>query len=470
MAESKACSVVTIPLKTEKWQEDKLNQRMDLCRKVYNNMVHDFMKEYKKMLRDKSYNETKDIILSAYKTEDEKEKKKIKASAEYKEAVKANQMIVRDYKFSEFGIGGDSIKYAKVYSENISSTMANLSIGKPLWTAFERMLYGNGEIVHYKKYGDLNSIATDGKSGIRILDENNKTVKKWDGTGKLYCVCGTNKGKVLRMPLKIDKKDLYKLEMLTDRTYKIVRITRKLVNSVYKYYVQITVEGAPALRYNNNGELKNGIGSGKVGIYIDTNSITCYKESEDKFYVIDLTKSADYEDKRNKILQEMDYLRRKNNPDNYNSDGTVKKGIVEDGKRHKLKWVDSKKYKQLKFKLSNLYRIEQEQRKLDRQNWSNQILSLGDQFFVNDYPFQYASERLKFSEEDEKTESGKFKKKSKKGKDIGKNAPATLITLLDQKIASRGKETSSLTKIKLKNIDYSEGYRKFYAKKVLDNS
>ena len=37
MAENKIMSVVTLPLKTEKWQEDILQKRFELCRKIYNN-------------------------------------------------------------------------------------------------------------------------------------------------------------------------------------------------------------------------------------------------------------------------------------------------------------------------------------------------------------------------------------------------------------------------------------------------
>ena len=469
MAEKKVFSVVTIPLKTEKWQSDKLNQRMELCRKVYNNLLHDLLKNYKKMLRENDYKESREKINEAYKISDEKERKKIKTTDDYKNAVLKNQNIIRQYGFNEFGINALSLEYAKVYKENISSNVAMLSIGKPMWAAFEKMMYGNGETVHYKKYGSLNSIASDGKSGIRIVNENNKTVKKWDGNGKLYCICGTNKGKVLKMPLKIDRKDTYKLEMLTDRTYKIVRITRKLVRGKYKYYVQLTVEGLPALRYNEKtGEIRNTTGHGEVGIYIDTTSITCYKASEDKFYKIDLSKGISYENECNKIMQKMDHLRRLHNPDNFNADGTIKKGIIVDGKRRKLIWNNSKNYYKLKNQLSDLYRVEAEQRKLERQRWSNQIIALGDTFYVNDYPFQYAAERKKFSEGEEKDENGRFKKKSKAGKAIKNNAPATLVSLIEQKVATRGGESSSFTKIKLKDVDYNtEGYREYYAKALI---
>ena len=55
MAENKIMSVVTLPLKTEKWQEDILQKRFELCRKIYNNMLHYEMKQLNKALQYAMY-------------------------------------------------------------------------------------------------------------------------------------------------------------------------------------------------------------------------------------------------------------------------------------------------------------------------------------------------------------------------------------------------------------------------------
>ena len=232
--ETKSMSVVSIPLKTEIWQEDVLFKRFELCRKIYNNMLHYELKQYNKMIHDPEYVSSIETIHNVYKMDDEKAKKEAKKSPEYKAAAEKQKELLRAYGMSEFGFTKTIGDFYKVYSQNISSSMAGISIAKPMWTAFDKMLFGNGETVHYKKYDSWKSIATDGKSGIRLINKDGDTVLHRSGDEKLWCVCGTSKGKVLKMPLKIDKKDTWLLEML-DRDIKIVRITRKRVKDKYKY-------------------------------------------------------------------------------------------------------------------------------------------------------------------------------------------------------------------------------------------
>ena len=84
-------SVVTVPLKTRPFQDDIINKRMELCRKVYNNMLHDKLKDLRKMEHDKDYKASLEIIHSYYKCEDKKKAAEIKKSQEYKEQYVARQ-------------------------------------------------------------------------------------------------------------------------------------------------------------------------------------------------------------------------------------------------------------------------------------------------------------------------------------------------------------------------------------------
>lgn len=461
--ELKGRSVVTLPIRTEKWQEDILFKRFELCRNIYNAMLGYELKQYRKMVQEQKYKESLEIIFSAYKIENEKEKKKFKKTEAYKEAVATQRDYLREYGFSEFGFTKTVGNFYKIFSQNISSTMAGLSIAKPMWAAFEKMLFGNGNMVHFKKYDTWNSIVTDGKSGIRIVNEEEKTVLHRNGNEKLYVLMGGQKGKKLKMPIKIDSKDYYALEML-DRDIKTVRITRKKVRGVYKYYVQLCVVGPPTVKYDiSTGEIKNPVGEGRVGVYIDTTSVTVYSDQGKTYF--DLSEGFDVQEEKIADLQRyLDNSRRISNPDNYNPDGTTKKGQMKNGKRVRLQWTYSNEYKKTKDELANLHRMISEKRNLQRNLIANKILKLGCEIVVNDYPFQYAAMRKK---EDEFSESGKPLSKKKAGKAIGQNAPATLVMLLDQKLKSQGYD--GVTKVKLSDIDYSEaGYRDFYAKEFYE--
>ena len=47
--------IVQFPLKTEKYQEDILNKRFEIGRKIYNSLVNVTQKRYKEMMKTKKY-------------------------------------------------------------------------------------------------------------------------------------------------------------------------------------------------------------------------------------------------------------------------------------------------------------------------------------------------------------------------------------------------------------------------------
>jgi hypothetical protein len=453
-----AVSVVTIPLKTEKWQSDLLVKRFEICRQIYNSMLGYELKKLREMERKPEYKQAQDTIASAYKNMTKQERKKSKG---VKSAIDAKKDLMKEYGFSDFGFTNDVGRFYKYFNANVSSMMAGRSIAKPMWAAFDDYFYGNGEKIKFKRKGDWHSIVTDGKSGIRIVDEEGNTVLGEANGRKLYCLCGTNKGKPAKMPLKIDKSDTYKLEML-DRKYKCVRITHKEVRGKLKWYVQITVDGTPAVRYDKDGVIKNPINEGKVGIYVDTSQVV-YTTDGKTFTTIsleDTEKDIYYDTKIAEIQRYLDNSRRATNPENYNSDGTIKKGNMQDGKRYKLRWNLSKGYYKALAELKDLYRVQSENRKLERIVIANEILSHGNCIAVNDYPFQWAAMRKK----ETKSEN---ERKKKAGYAVGHNAPAMLVTLIDAKLTSAG--NCGVTKIKISDIDKSDGYRKFYTKQMYES-
>lgn len=458
--EPKMMSVVTLPLKTEIWQEDVLNKRFELCRKIYNNMLHYELKQLNKAMNDKRYRDAKAVINEVYKLSNEKEKKERKKSEEFKEAAKITNDILKEYGLTEYGFTAEVLKQREVYKTNIPSVVASLSVAKPMWAAMDKKLFGNGNALHYKKKDTWRSMASDGKSGIRLVNADEKTVLHREGNEKLWVKMSVPHGKTVLIPVMIDPKDSYKAEML-DRNVKIVRITRKFCKTKYHYYVQLTVEGAPAIRYDKDGNLKNPVGHGKVGMYIDTTSVTLALPNGDVQY-ISLKSDGKTAAKIAELQRYMEASRRAMNPDNYNEDGTIKKGIWEDGRIRRLHWVESNGYKCAKQKLRNLYRVESENRTLVRQVLANQILSYGDEIVVNDYAFQSAAMRKKVKNE----ATGEVEKHKKAGKAIGENAPATLVMLIESKL--KAKAGNGITRVKL-DVDFEkEKYREFYAKELLN--
>ncbi len=46
--------IIQFPLKTEKYQEDSLNKRFEIGRKIYNSLVNITQKRYKEMVKQKN--------------------------------------------------------------------------------------------------------------------------------------------------------------------------------------------------------------------------------------------------------------------------------------------------------------------------------------------------------------------------------------------------------------------------------
>lgn len=434
-------SVITIPLKTRIYEEDIINKRMELCRKVYNNMLHDRLKALRKMEHDKDYISSKEVIMSAYKTDDKNVAKAIKKSQEYKDAQEMQKAKMREYGFSEYDFASQVLIYIKTFASNITGTVAIYSISKPMWAAFDKYFFSNGQAVHFKKFESLNSVASDGKAGLKIVGLNKKSTRSPESPFGLSLMYGSNRaGKVITMPLIVDKKDLYMQEMICNNI-KVVRLVRRRINGKYKYYVQLTVNCAPAIKYDKEtGEIKNPINNGNVGIFIDTRKITiCSKNGIKQIDLID-KKQLKMEETISDINRFLDNSRRISNPENFNEDKTIKKGMFVEGRRTKLKWTNSKNYIKAKNKKADIQRRLAEQRKIRAGEISNLILSLGNNIICNDYNFKAAQMRKKETEINEK---GNYISKSKAGKNISYSAPAMLLNILDNKLIARGYNTIS---------------------------
>lgn len=458
--ETKAMSVITVPLKTEKWQEDIIDKRLELCRKIYNSMLRHRMKLYNIMAEKEEWVNATKIINDAYKSSDKAKRK----TDEFKAAAEVKKEFLRNFGFSEFDFISEALEFRKVYSQNVSSTVASMTIASPMWVAFEKVFFDKGKKVHFKKYGDITTVVSDGKSGIRIIDKNGKTVKKPDGNTDLYCVFSSQGGKAIIMPLVIDHNDVYLLEML-DRNIKVVRIKREQIHGKNRYFVQLTVEGVPAVKYDETtGEIMHPINEGRVGIYIDTRYCTVATESGITQY--DLSEGVIlHTEERAELERFMDTSKRISNPENFNENGTIKNGIMVEDRRTKLKWTFSNNYEKARCRRSDLYRREAAGKKIKRNEMANFILTLGNDIVVNDYPFQVAAMREKFAEGEENMASGLPKKKKKAGKAVGENAPAAFVTALDQKLKAAG--YAGVTKVKLSDVDYeADGYRQFYAEQL----
>lgn len=370
-----ATCCLTLPLKLEKWQSDHLEKRFEIARQLYNTLVHAELKRIHRIERMPEYREIERLIEA---TTDKKEKWALKNQ---------KKQFLRKNGINRNTFTTDMKRLYKHFNDNIGSNVAQHGIVSQVLTAFEKVYIENqsGE-VHFKKPGDLRSVqgySQKKSGGVEIMFREGKII--WNQQGN-----NDRKGVAREFPLKLSPDNSYEAEMLKKHV-KFVRILRKEGKTKPHWYAQLVLEGKPTVKRDPiSGAPKHPVGHGVVGIDIGTRTLAYSTDSE-----VNLLELADrvqnIEQEKRRLQRKMDRSRRAMNPENYNSDGTFKRGVK---------------------------------------------LTLGDCFFVENMSYCDLVHRANKTEISEKT--GRYKRKKRFGKSIANKAPAMLITMLKQKCQSRG--------------------------------
>lgn len=277
-----------------------------------------------------------------------------------------------------------------------------------VWKGTEKVLYSGGKQIHYKKWDEFLSFENK-KNSTGIIHEN----------GKVYINCTPKRpggGIVLDVMMPNNRKSShfnYESQCLMDKT-KYCRIVRKKFNTGWKYYVQLVQEGIPPQRH--------AVGTGRIGIDIGTSTIAAV--SDTKCHLDTIGDTVRQQDKEISLLnRKLDRSRRKMNPDNYNSEGTIRKG-----KKH---WVYSNRYKKLKNELQCMKRKRAATIKQWQSAYASRLLEEGNVVYVEKMNFSGLGKRSKNTERDK---NGRYKSKKRFGKSISVRAPAQLLSIIKRKL------------------------------------
>ena len=113
--------IVEFPLKTQKYQEDILNKRFEIGRKIYNSLVNITQKRYKEMLKTKKYRTLISSLTGNKKID--------------KDIWKQINNIRQQYSMTEYSFHEDVKEMQKHFKDNIDSFTAQ-KIATALWKAF----------------------------------------------------------------------------------------------------------------------------------------------------------------------------------------------------------------------------------------------------------------------------------------------------------------------------------------------
>jgi hypothetical protein len=241
----------------------------------------------------------------------------------------------------------------------------------------------------------------------------------------------------------IKNNDVYAHMAIQDKV-KYCRIKREMIKGKYHYYIQLIMEGIPPTKVTKQGEIKGKTGIGNVGIDIGTQTIAYSSQYDVK--LLELASNINKIDREIKLLQrKMDRSKRATNPDKYNENGTIIK-------RNRDKWVYSKHYIKIKNIRKELFRKQSALRRQSHNILANEILNLGDKFYVETMNYSGLQKRAKKTTINK---NGKFNKKKRFGKSLANKAPSMFLTILDNKLKWNGTQLYKIDTYTVKASQYN---------------
>lgn len=441
------CFILELEMIMNSKTKYKTDSALQYGRHIFNSTMGYALKNVNMMRQSKKYR----FLLKEYRKvknakSDEDKALKSKISDELNE-------IRLKHKLSKYQLENyaTNFKNNHSYDKYIDSNTV-LNIAGQVWDSIEKLIFFKSKRVHFKKFGQFNSLeGKTNKQGIRFIK-----------SGENYSRKVSDKNMVLwngiKMPVKIRKNDLYAEEILLNHKVKFCRIIRKFIKNKYKYYIQLTFDGVPPVKRNKDGSFRHRVNlDNNVGLDIGTTTLAvCSEES------VSLTKLGGNDiDILNKIIRrlhaKLDRSRRANNPNNYNNDGTIKKGI-------KLRWNYSKGYFRALKQLKESYRLKAVKLKLNHRILANKLLSLGTNIYVENMSFKGLAKKSK--ETKISTKTGRFKSKKRFGKSISNYAPAMLLSIVNQKLGYYGLKLNKVNTSIFKASQYNHVTNTYKKKKL----
>lgn len=225
-----------------------------------------------------------------------------------------------------------------------------------------------------------------------------------------------------------DIKLSYALEMQELAMFAIKRVLD--VHGKWQYSLLMVFSDIP---YGVDKELPN---KGKVEITLDINQLAIRAKNTDNSneVVYDLSNDFGYAEQLAELDRKIVEKRKALNPQNYQEDGTIKKG--------KYTWSYDDSYYKLINKKRYIWHKIKANRKIRFGQIANGILLLGDSFVVYKEDFKSLQSRKDYNPE----EMNWFDTRKQRGFEIMFNAPYNFLAILKSKLSFKGITITEITK------------------------
>lgn len=358
--------ICELPLSVTQQQEVVLLTRLEAGRQLYNACLREAMRRLRLIRQSKDYNTARTL-----------KKNNPQRQILFKKARES-------WGFSDYEVQAYATRIRHSWiGEHIDAHTAQ-KLATRAYAAAEKVMYGTAKHARFKGKNQLDSLESKSNvAGIRWR----KDAVEWSG---------------LKLNALSEDYDPVVVHGLSCRT-KFVRLVRRKYNGSNLFYAQLICQGKAFQKP------KNKMGQGDVGIDLGPSTIAIV--GEESAQLEQFASKLEFQDKQiRKLQRRLDRSRRANNPDNYNSNGTISKG--------KKQWNNSQTYLKTRDAKANLERKLAGHRKSLHGEMVNSILSQGDAFKL---------ERLSYKA---------FQKLY--GRSVGKRAPGMFVAHLKRKAENAG--------------------------------
>ncbi len=346
--------------------EGVLLSRLEAARQMYNALLSEAMRRVRLIRQSKDFNRARSL-----KPSNPERKVLFKRARER-------------YDFSEYALHAYSTKLRHSWIGEHLDSNTTQKLATRAYKAVEKVLFGKAKKVRFKGKNQMDSV--EGKS--------NKTGIRWKGDSVEWSG--------LKLEALFTSNDPVVLHGLNS-SVKYVRLVRRKISGKNRFYAQLVCNGKPFIKP------KNSLAQGVVGLDLGPSAIAVVSGTEAHLKEFATELEFDAQTIRRQQLK-MDRSRRATNPDNFNPNGTVKKG--------KNKWNSSKTYLKVRNSKANLERKLAAHRKSLHGELVNDILRMGNVIQL---------EKLSYKA---------FQKLF--GLSVGKRAPGMFVSLLISKAERAG--------------------------------
>ena len=418
-----AVHVLQVRLITSDGDKCVIEKRFRLMWHIHNQLAKYAIRQLHKLQRDRAYLDARWAYVPLKKQLDklasakEPDAKKISAL----QRKMKNYTTVMNDRIQFFGLTDGGLKAsAKVMQHTFKNHLSSQQVQKEasrVYVGVEKVLYEGAKSVHFKKLVDQKTISQACcTNGIKV--DLKAGLVTWLG---------------LEMRIDPDKTDPYAAESI-NHELKYAEIARQEFRNGWHYYLNLYLDGqAPKKLQSQTGIV--GIDPGVSTMAAVSKKAVSIKElaPDCKKYNAEIAKQQRLIDKQT----------RQANPQNYNPDGTIRKG--------KKTWTFSKGCRKRKREVRVLYRQKSENTKCSHNQQINELMvRYGTDFIAEKMDYKALAKRSKKKAERQDKESvvkkkdgsvktvRKCKRKKRFGKSVNDRSPSAFLTRLEQKAKQYG--------------------------------